>query len=627
MLTRCPSCQTVFRLTSEQLLARQGRVRCGSCLHPFNALDHLAESDPKAGQPAAGKASTLSAQPGSKPDALLAEPALAAKAKTAPEAPQPFPTLNDRDESKHLPPSIDITASATPHPRPVFTPVVKKTSQRLLSELDFSSSLDTKSRMPGQTPPPFPIASLPPMGKGEPDTTSATPKQNAAVAEEAPPAPPARPEAIPVPIEIAAPPAAPPSAQPEAGPQADPRPKSTLSAAEPPTPAPTPTPTPTPAPTPPDEIPFLTAAKSIAPAIDSAPPAAAPPPVIKTKTSPPAAPAPAMATAHTPDGEDSIFSQIDDMPSIEHDDADPLASVLFTTLPDDEDSIFSQMDMPRATRGRDKDKRTKRGKYSKPAARSKPPLSGDKETKDLASEFAEHDIPGHSAGEAADKGAPDKTPSKVGLEAKIDKIEAEIDAERKTTRRSRRNQKEAADEAAGENAGHRAGSHFDIYGRPMTKRERIAWTSVVAMLGVVLVIQAAFLFRHSIARSLPGMRPAFVSLCNTFGCAMPLPRDMGQIRIDDYGVLRQNDRPDSYVFYAKVSNRADFIQDWPNIELTLLDITNKPLVRRVITPEEWMPPEQRNKEGIAPRSDIDVRMDLEVVGIDPSNFRVGGFYP
>ncbi len=43
MLTRCPACETHFRVTAEQLKARSGRVRCGQCQHVFNALDSLIE--------------------------------------------------------------------------------------------------------------------------------------------------------------------------------------------------------------------------------------------------------------------------------------------------------------------------------------------------------------------------------------------------------------------------------------------------------------------------------------------------------------------------------------------------------------------------------------------------------
>lgn len=41
LATRCPSCGTRFRVASEQLRLRNGVVRCGECLHVFNAADRL----------------------------------------------------------------------------------------------------------------------------------------------------------------------------------------------------------------------------------------------------------------------------------------------------------------------------------------------------------------------------------------------------------------------------------------------------------------------------------------------------------------------------------------------------------------------------------------------------------
>lgn len=40
MRTRCPECGTVFRVTSEQLRRKAGKVRCGHCQAVFNAFDH-----------------------------------------------------------------------------------------------------------------------------------------------------------------------------------------------------------------------------------------------------------------------------------------------------------------------------------------------------------------------------------------------------------------------------------------------------------------------------------------------------------------------------------------------------------------------------------------------------------
>jgi predicted Zn finger-like uncharacterized protein len=43
MYTRCPECETVFRLSASALKKAGGRVRCGACDSTFNALQSLAE--------------------------------------------------------------------------------------------------------------------------------------------------------------------------------------------------------------------------------------------------------------------------------------------------------------------------------------------------------------------------------------------------------------------------------------------------------------------------------------------------------------------------------------------------------------------------------------------------------
>ena len=73
MRTRCPDCQTVFRVTPEQLKARAGKVRCGHCQSVFNALDSLLEEHIPATVPA--PATNVDFPPEKTP--LATEPALA----------------------------------------------------------------------------------------------------------------------------------------------------------------------------------------------------------------------------------------------------------------------------------------------------------------------------------------------------------------------------------------------------------------------------------------------------------------------------------------------------------------------------------------------------------------------
>jgi len=55
-VTRCPHCGTRLRVTYEQISAAAGLVRCGTCLHTFNAQEHLLEGS---GEAAAGEMDEL----------------------------------------------------------------------------------------------------------------------------------------------------------------------------------------------------------------------------------------------------------------------------------------------------------------------------------------------------------------------------------------------------------------------------------------------------------------------------------------------------------------------------------------------------------------------------------------
>jgi len=51
MFTRCPACDTTFRLGAGDLRRAQGRVRCGECSSVFNALEYLTEDPEEAAAP------------------------------------------------------------------------------------------------------------------------------------------------------------------------------------------------------------------------------------------------------------------------------------------------------------------------------------------------------------------------------------------------------------------------------------------------------------------------------------------------------------------------------------------------------------------------------------------------
>lgn len=50
LATRCPNCNTLFKVTSGQLQLHEGKVRCGQCQHVFSGIEHLTSADTQAWQ-------------------------------------------------------------------------------------------------------------------------------------------------------------------------------------------------------------------------------------------------------------------------------------------------------------------------------------------------------------------------------------------------------------------------------------------------------------------------------------------------------------------------------------------------------------------------------------------------
>jgi predicted Zn finger-like uncharacterized protein len=70
LLTRCPECDTTFRVTEETLKKASGQVRCGRCATVFNAYAELQDSDNKpvtAGAPRARASTSAPAEPRPEP--------------------------------------------------------------------------------------------------------------------------------------------------------------------------------------------------------------------------------------------------------------------------------------------------------------------------------------------------------------------------------------------------------------------------------------------------------------------------------------------------------------------------------------------------------------------------------
>lgn len=88
LYTRCPGCQTVFRVTTRELQTSNGRVRCGQCQEVFDAFASLTANEPEHEAPHA-------AQPPAAPAPTATGAGRAAPQPSMPAVPAPQPARPD----------------------------------------------------------------------------------------------------------------------------------------------------------------------------------------------------------------------------------------------------------------------------------------------------------------------------------------------------------------------------------------------------------------------------------------------------------------------------------------------------------------------------------------------------
>jgi hypothetical protein len=83
------------------------------------------------------------------------------------------------------------------------------------------------------------------------------------------------------------------------------------------------------------------------------------------------------------------------------------------------------------------------------------------------------------------------------------------------------------------------------------------------------------------------------------------------------------------VLNAVIRNRAPFAQEHPALELTLTDAGEKPVVRRVLRPEDYLAPAlpESLAQGLAPGAETVLRVHLDTGGVRATGYRLYLFYP
>jgi len=110
---------------------------------------------------------------------------------------------------------------------------------------------------------------------------------------------------------------------------------------------------------------------------------------------------------------------------------------------------------------------------------------------------------------------------------------------------------------------------------------RSALTAAVLLLAVTLLLQAALIWRDTLAAHLPASEAPLRALCKLTGCSVQPLRRLDALAVDSSG-LNRLEGSTLYRLQVVLHNRADTAVMMPALDLSLTDAQGKPVSRRVL---------------------------------------------
>lgn len=145
------------------------------------------------------------------------------------------------------------------------------------------------------------------------------------------------------------------------------------------------------------------------------------------------------------------------------------------------------------------------------------------------------------------------------------------------------------------------------------------WVIGSLLLMLTLVLQVVYYSRDELAKD-ASLRPWLIQMCQYVNCTLTQPYDIKQIDIIGREVRSHPSARKALIASTTLINNADFVQPFPLLTVVFSDINGKTLAQRRFTPREYLSNKVDLAAGMTP--DLPLRIELELVdpGKDAVNY-------
>lgn len=148
------------------------------------------------------------------------------------------------------------------------------------------------------------------------------------------------------------------------------------------------------------------------------------------------------------------------------------------------------------------------------------------------------------------------------------------------------------------------------------------WGLGSLLLLLLAVLQSLYFLRDEIAIYYPDLKPYLVQACQPLSCSINLPKQIESIIIDDSDMQEDADHPGLVRFSSTLINNGSHLLAYPNLELTLTDTDDKPVLRRIFKPAEYLPTDNKIEDGIRAGEQVRIQLAITTSDIAVAGYRV-----
>ena len=159
----------------------------------------------------------------------------------------------------------------------------------------------------------------------------------------------------------------------------------------------------------------------------------------------------------------------------------------------------------------------------------------------------------------------------------------------------------------------------------------LIWSFASFFALIAVLIQLAYVYRNDLATSIPSLKPTLSTLCESLKCEVSLVRHLDRITIDGSSLERSSEpqvegRAAVVMLAFSMRNRLTQPQPWPHLLVELKDASNTPVVRKRLSPMDYLPTQFKDKP-FQPNQELNLRLPIEVTGLQITGFQLTRYFP